>query len=234
MLSLGQCISCTGAHAEDRRRLRRSWEASFWRNSKVLTCQRISLNSRLQFWRSLSCGIGLFKFAMWTPSCSAARLVEGWHNLILRRIVRVRIQPGESCEYFCRRRNRIVTTVRDNAKLAVTGLWATCLVRWMEHLKRHPDFPAAMLLETQDAVWLQTIRFLNCGDASSSSLSGGRTGTRSGPGKPIRWAQSWLKAVEDASGITSTLRDKALTRERAQMVETMMQYGRLHGEDLAL
>jgi len=232
--SLGQCISCTGAQAEDRRRLRRSWEASFWRNSKILSCERISLTSRLQFWRMLSCGIGSFKFSMWTPSCSAARMVEGWHNLILQRIMRVRSQAGEPSDNFCRRRNRAVATARDNANLGVTSQWALCLVRWLEHLKRHPDIPAAALLEVQDDVWLQTIRALTSGDVSPSSLVGGRTGTRSGPGKPIRWSESWVKVLEDTSGIANPLRDKGVTRERAQMVEAILQYGRLHGEELRL
>ena len=127
-----------------------------------------------------------------------------------------------------------MATARDNANLGVTSQWALCLVRWLEHLKRHPDIPAAALLEVQDDVWLQTIRALTSGDVSPSSLVGGRTGTRSGPGKPIRWSESWVKVLEDTSGIANPLRDKGVTRERAQMVEAILHYGRLHGEELRL
>ena len=42
MVSLGQCIACNGSTAEDRKRLGRSWEAAFWRNSNVLLCKQIT------------------------------------------------------------------------------------------------------------------------------------------------------------------------------------------------
>ena len=234
LVSLGQSWSCTGSQAEDRKRLRRSWEACFWRNARVLTCRKINLQSRLNFWRLLSCGIGSFRFAMWTPSCGSAKLVDGWHNLILHRIVRVQYEQGEEPDRFCRRRNRIVSTMRDKLNLRITPQWAMCLVRWLEHLQRHPESPGSMLLEVQDDLWVQTLRALNVKSASFDNVLSGRTNTRSGPGKPIRWAESWVQALKVASGIANPMRDKALTRERAQLVTTMLDHGRVHGKELAL
>ena len=64
---------------------------------------------------------------------------------------------------------------------------------------------------------------------------GCRAGTRSGSGKPIRrWAQCWVAALGEASGVQNPTRDEALTRERAQIVLTMLEHGRLRGEDVVL
>ena len=68
MVSLGQCMACNGSIAEDRKRVGRSWEAAFWRNSKILRCWQITCASRLQFWGSISQGIGSFRYCMWPPS----------------------------------------------------------------------------------------------------------------------------------------------------------------------
>ena len=60
----------------------------------------------------------------------------------------------------------------------------------------------------------------------------GRTRTRSGAGKPIRWAETWVQKLKDSHGIENLTCGKEVTRERAQLVETMLRYGRFHGEDV--
>ena len=62
MLSLGQCLTSSGTQAEDRKRLKRSWETAFWRNGRVLANKRLSVLDRLRFWGLLSKCMGSFDF----------------------------------------------------------------------------------------------------------------------------------------------------------------------------
>ena len=131
----------------------------------------------------ISPGIGSSRYPLWIPLQVAAKLVEGWQHTILQRIVRVPYREDCSREVYCRERNRIVLGERDRDGLRIQTEWALCLVRWLEHLPRHPDAPAAKLVWTQEDTWLQTIRALQR-PGNLDSLSGGATGTRSGRGKP--------------------------------------------------
>ena len=223
LTTLGHSISCTGGQSEDRRRVRNSWEAAFWRNARVLTCQRIPVQSRLRFWKMLSQGIGMYRYSMWTPLCSAARSVQAGHNKILHRMVRVQMQDGEPKERYCRRRNRAVADHAEGAGIDIISDWSLSLVRWLEHLQRHPDMPANVLVWTQDDLWLQALRALH---------PSATTGTRSGPGKPLRWSESWVASIRETLGLENAERDKMKTRERAMLVQIVLQYGRLHGRDI--
>ena len=81
---------------------------------------------------------------------------------------------------------------------------------------------------------VQTLRALNARTVNFCNIVAGRTGSRAGPGKPIRWSESWVQALQEAAGIENPTRDHGMTRERAQIVATMLEYGRLHGRKLAL
>jgi len=127
MYSLGHSIACNGSQAEDRKRVHRSWEAAFWRNSKVLLCREINVVSRLQFWGMLSRGIGNYRYSMWRPTRSAATHMETLHNKILQRIVGARPLDDDTAESFCKRRNRVVADLRDRANLKISKQWSLAL-----------------------------------------------------------------------------------------------------------
>ena len=227
MLSLGQCITSNGSLAEDRKRLKRSWEAVFWRNARVLTCKTICVSSRMRFWTMISRGIELFRFSLWMPSTSAAGTIEGWHNLILQRIVRVSCEDGEGAGEFCRRRNSIVSVHRKNAGSDVKLDWAMSLARCVEHLRRHPECPAGVFLSVQDDLWLQTVRAMQAADICAQSVRAGRTGTRAGRGKPVRWGHFWVAAVEVSYGWENLTRDRGHTRARADAIYAYLEIGRM-------
>ena len=84
--------------------------------------------------------------------------MEGWHNQILQRIVRFPNREEFSREVYCIERNRAVAAERDKAGLSIVEEWSLSLIRWLEHLRRHPEFPAAKLTWVQDDMWLQTVR----------------------------------------------------------------------------
>ena len=217
--SLGQCITSTGEQSEDRWRIKRSWEAAFWRNARVLTCKKIPSASRLNFWGLISKGIGSFRYSMWTPSLAAGRTVEAWHNKIIARIIRVPKSDLETAEHYSKRRNKVVAVERDRAGLSVRYEWALSLVRWVEHLHRHPLIPAALLLTVQDDLWVQTVRALNMTAMNFDGFLAGATRTRVGAGRPIRWAETWLSALQSELGLDNRTRQKKLTKTRAEFVQ---------------
>ena len=168
IVSLGHSLTSNGDFSQDRRRLKRSWEATFWRNSRVLTCSRIDLRSRLRFWKTLSKGIGNYRFSMWPPQCATCRQVEGWHNAILQRIIHVPFCADQTAEEFCRNRNRVVAAERDNAGLSVRSAWADSLTRWLEHMQRHPDTTCAIVYAAHDELLLDTIQCLSGGGCTNT------------------------------------------------------------------
>ena len=90
----------------------------------------------------------------------------------------------------------------------------------LEHIRRHPETPGAIVLGVQEDLWLDTLRFLH---------AAGGTGTRTGPGKPIRWGERWIQLLVENGGVDNPDRDKALTRERATILETILVHGRWQG-----
>ena len=75
-----------------------------------------------------------------------------------------------------------------------------------------------MLLREQDDVWLQTMRALHWQPSRDGALLSGATGTRAGPGNPIRWSQSWVGRLKNARGVENMERNKRLTKTRAAFV----------------
>ena len=85
-------------------------------------------------------------------------------------------------------------------------------------MRRHPATPASFLITVQDDLWIQTVRALNMRAMSFEGFLAGATSTRSGPGKPIRWADGWLSALEAEWGVDNLTRQKNLTKQRAEYV----------------
>ena len=191
--------------------------------------RKIDVKSRLQFWGILSRGIGNYRYSMWRPSKSAATHMEALHNKILQRIIGAHPLSDDTAESFCRRRNRLTADLRERANLTISKQWSLALIRWVEHVRRHGDTPVARLLNVQSDLWLDTMRALRWTVSSSSFAGMLGPGTRSGPGKPIRWSEQWLDAVESALGLDNEERYAAVTRERAQMVQGILERARLHG-----
>ena len=89
--------------------------------------------------------------------------------------------------------------------------------------------PAAMLINCQTELWLQTMRALRWTVSTDPDLRFGATGTRGGPGRPLRWGHHWLEKLEEHCGTENQLRCKAVTRERAMLLRAFLEHGTLHG-----
>ena len=71
------------------------------------------------------------------------------HNNIPQRSIGIRPDAGDTPESFVRRRGRIVAQERQRGSLAVSQEWSLSLVRWLEHVGRHPALPASIMLTIQ-------------------------------------------------------------------------------------
>ena len=141
--------------------------------------------------------------------------VQTLHNQILQRIVGAQPLVDDTAETICRRRHRIIADFCDDANLKISKECSLALVRWVEHVRRHADAPASLLLGVQTDLWLETMRALRWTVSSSPSLGILGTGTRSRLGKPMRWPERWLDALDTALGLDNAGRVAALTRGRA-------------------
>ena len=139
------------------------------------------------------------------------------------------MQEIDARAVYCKPRNQIVANHRDNENLSIKREWSLCIVRWLEHVLRHPTWPASLLVRAQDDLWLQTLRFLHVRASKYDSYSSGETGTRSCPGFPFRWSDKWLPVLQEATGLENPGKTKALTRKQGALVETILEFGKLHG-----
>ena len=63
---------------------------------------------------------------------------------------------------------------------------------------------------------LETCRYLVGHSGTSRTLKSGETGTRSGPGFPMRWASGWVAKIgEREGGWENARKDKGVSKERA-------------------
>merc|ERR1712062_613159 len=106
--------------------------------------------------------------------------------------------PCEDLGVFCRRRAR-----RARAECQRQGLWSKLwfnrVIKWDDHMTRHPEVIATMFRNYRDKSWLQMRRatFANSWSRRERpwTVLAGRTGTRAAPGFV---AQRWQSGVEYA------------------------------------
>ena len=101
------------------------------------------------------------------------------------------------------------------------------LARWVEHLRRHVECPARVLSSVQDDLWLQTVRAMQAAEMCAQSVRAGRTGTRAGRGKPVRWGHFWVAALEESYGWENVTRDRGHTGARTNAIYALLEHGRM-------
>ena len=213
---LGYCISATGDTAQYRAKFRQQLRGCFWANSRILLNRRAPVGNRLRWWRSLSKGLGDYRFALWPYQPTAVDELESCQHKLLSFVVGPRPRENESMVSFCIRRNREVSNEVIRAKTRIASHLAMKTVTWIEHLMRHPDCPATRLLLEQTPEWLETCRIL-AGTCPESSSEAGRTMTRAGRGQPIRYLGRWWRVID----FCNLGKDKQLSQERAGWLDTL-------------
>ena len=83
-----------------------------------------------------------------------------------------------------------------------------------EHLFRHPDCVGLLCLEVQDSAWLRSRR---------EHMGGtGATGTRSGPGSPTRFTDTWFEPLKLSGCFDNLTRSQKQSKESANLLHTLV------------
>ena len=193
-----------------------AWNRIFWKNVRSLTNARASLSSRLRFWKVLAFGVSDFRFPGIRPCRTTGVELDAYFNKFIRRMVKLVPQPDENADTFCRRRNRTIQSVKLDNNLDVKLRLCLKITTWLEHLLRHPDSIGHKFLLIQDGLWLRTIRYLVSNTSNLAIVDAGRTGTRSGPGPPIRFLDCWFEPLFEQGCFVNPMRCKRTSKEYAQ------------------
>ena len=197
---LGAWVSGTGKDRSERTFLANCWSRMFWANCRVLTNRVASVSSRLRFWKSLVYGVSDHRFVGIRPCKSNLDALEASSNKLLRSIVGARPSSDDSPETFCIRRNKLISTLKEECSFGIRKRFCYKIVTWVEHLWRHKESHLYKLLYIHDDCWLRTMRVLVNPSCAHGFYESGATRTRSGPGAPLRWGAGWLERLSAGGG----------------------------------
>ena len=199
-----------------------AWNRIFWKNARTLTNSHASQLSRMRYWRTLCYGVSDHRLPGIRLCSTTGKELEGYFNKFVRRIVKVFPSHGEDVDEFCRRRNRVVAAIKEEAKVCVTMRWCFKITTWLEHLHRHTDTIGHMFMTIQNDLWLRTMRCLVGGLARSWTTDSGATGTRASPGRPNRILGPWYDRLRQDGCFDNPERSKALSKEHATRLYALM------------
>ena len=146
-------------------------------------------------------------------------------NKLMAFIFGLRPRCDETAKQFSIRRNRAVAQKVFEADLRCSRHWALKVTTWVEHCRWHGESPAGQLLRCQDPEWLQLRRALSGSLRTSGSIDAGITGTRAGPGKPIRYLGTWYQTLS----FDNPCKDISQSRETSMLLWTAARHGKLFG-----
>ena len=191
-----------------------SWNRVFWKNAKSLMNRHAPILSRLKYWKTLSFAVSDFRFPGLRPCRQHGDSLEAYFNKFVRWIVHLPPRHDENAHDFCVRRNRAICKLKKEARVDVRFRWCLRVVTWMEHLFRHPDSCGFLCLEVQDSAWLRSRR---------EHMGGtGARGTRSGPGCPARFTDSWFEPLKRSGCFDNLTRSQKQSKESANLLYTLV------------
>ena len=216
---LGSWLTATGEDRSDRQALMCAWNRAFWANARIFLNRRASVWSRVRVWKSLAFSVSDHFLAGIRPSVSSDDGLSAYFNKFVHRILSLRRSEDETPASFVIRRNHQTARVKLSASVDIRFRHAYKLCTWVEHMFRHTDRPSFHLIQSQDDTWLETCRYLANRFSSTRTATAGETGTRSGPGHPLRWGGVWLASVsEHFGGWGNEAKDRAVTKAKASFV----------------
>jgi len=105
---------------------------------------------------------------------------------VLRSILKFPKYSHESPAAFCLRRGKQFATYVKKYSCKWSHRWSLSVTKWVQHVKMHPNGHSALLMSVQNSQWLVDQR-ANFSLTGNRSLLGGRTGTRTAKGRPLRY-----------------------------------------------
>jgi hypothetical protein len=160
--------------------LSKMWRAFYGNFGKTMRDAPLQLKIKLldrAVLPSASC-----RMSRWPYQVQSAKRIDRTQTKMIRILMNLKMKQDEDPETFVRRRNRAAAH-EARRRGCWSTLWRKRVTNWNEHLgrERNQNSWAAKTLHFHGKTWLQEQRRLHA-VGQHSSLSAGRTGTRSFPG----------------------------------------------------
>jgi len=114
--------------------VRQCWRA-FFGNCTGRLSVKMPVPTRVALLAKAVVPILRFRWARWPFTASRGELLDGIQRRMLAIILRIRIEPDETPERFCRRRAREISALQRKCGYW-SKMWAFAVVGWSEHLER--------------------------------------------------------------------------------------------------
>ena len=200
---LGHTLQSSGSIRACWSKTKRSMWYAFWSNPGSNSARKLSAQARLRLLqRAVTPGLD-FRCSRWPPQPQIAKEVDSLQRKMVGSIVNVPRWSGELVGDFVRRRGRNAARLcREHG--VWSDRWFKRAVLWDEHLQRpqNSNTWSAKLRAHRDRLWFVQRRasLLPLGQSWSSSVTGGRTRTRTLPGKVhTRWPDGIFFATSRVS-----------------------------------
>ena len=197
---LGHLVSDDGGLCSDWLAMKHKMWKAFWGNAGAKCVRRCDLMHKIRLIDRAVTSNASFRWSRWPPQKLLANQVDRIQTKMFLIVQNLRPQPGEDLIAWNRRRWKAAHKLVNSSGLW-SQKWFGRVVKWHEHVCRHPEFVIHPLLEWRGKEWLQERRqsllpLLPRG-LSSLSMFAGRTGTRCTAGRVHRrWHDGYDYAKE--------------------------------------
>ena len=142
------------------------------------------------------------------PTKPNAQRLDGLQRKFVSQILHLQPNPADTVDTFCQRKWATVRRCINHYGKPFSRMYCTMVVKWLEHLDRHPCTLPNRVRSIADHVWRERRRRL------MPNAFGTRLGTRKTVGQPIRWMTDFI----ETHPWNNKTRNEVLTDQRVFML----------------
>ena len=128
-----------------------------------------------------------YRWSKWPPQKSFMNRLDGVQSNMIAALSNIARNPCEGIDSYMCRRGRAARGIAKKQGVWSSS-WLQCAKAWHNHLQRHPESPAGMVMSWHNKQWLQEQRAAllvkRRPKATGLSLFASWTGTRTSAGRP--------------------------------------------------
>ena len=194
LVVIGRTVSGNASSHADRNKALEKIQRSWFKHRRLLQNNALPFASRAQMWTRHAESIFNFYAGTWVLG---RQMVNALDTVQLRHVAAISKIPRLPFEEVRLWRARRARAARPHIGRRWGDIAISRAMNWLRHLRRHPDYPASLLLRCQDREWLQQRRTQYHQRAHrGEGFWGGRTATRVTGGQPARWEGAWTEALD--------------------------------------